>query len=144
MHANHAGGYSYRLCKVPSEGIVGLTEECFQQTPLEFKGKHQWVRAEGKTKWTKKRAMQTTVGTWPQGSMWRKNHYFTYGTCMDHVDCTKKEELAGKDCGRCRGQIKDEVKVPANLTPGAYVLSWRWDAEGSGQIWSGCANIEIA
>ena len=144
VHANHAGGYSYRLCKVPSEGIVGLTEECFQQTPLEFKGKDQWVRAEGQKKWTKKRAMQTTVGTWPQGSMWRKNHYFTYGTCMEHVDCTKKEELGGKNCGRCRGQIKDEVKVPANLTPGAYVLSWRWDAEGSGQIWSGCANIEIA
>ena len=41
------------------------------------------------------------------------------------------------------GQIKDEVKVPGNLAPGAYVLSWRWDAEGSGQIWSGCANIEI-
>ena len=28
--ANHGGGYSYRLCKVPAEGMSGITEECFQ------------------------------------------------------------------------------------------------------------------
>ena len=37
--ANHAGGYSYRLCKMPEGGIGDVTEECFQQTPLEFVGK---------------------------------------------------------------------------------------------------------
>merc|ERR1739844_752850 len=27
--ANHGGGYSYRLCKVPDEGMSALNEECF-------------------------------------------------------------------------------------------------------------------
>ena len=43
VDANHAGGYSYRLCKIQEEGIGGLTEECFQQTPLDFVGDEQWV-----------------------------------------------------------------------------------------------------
>ena len=30
VSANHAGGYSYRLCKTPERGIKDLTEECFQ------------------------------------------------------------------------------------------------------------------
>ena len=30
VFANHAGGYSYRLCKMPHGGIKQLTEECFQ------------------------------------------------------------------------------------------------------------------
>lgn len=144
VHANHAGGYSYRLCKVPTEGIIGLTEECFQQTPLDFAGKFQKVRAEGETNWTKTRAVQTRIGTWPEGSMWRKNQYFVTGSCMKHPECLKSEQLAGKNCGKCRGQIEDFVKVPATITTGDYVLSWRWDAEGSPQIWNGCSNIKIA
>jgi len=35
--ANHGGGYSLRLCKLePSEPREGVTEECFQRTPLRF------------------------------------------------------------------------------------------------------------
>ena len=33
VSANHAGGYSYRLCKMPDRGIRDLTEECFQVVP---------------------------------------------------------------------------------------------------------------
>ena len=36
--ANHWGGYSYRLCKMPLNGRIYLTEECFEQTPLQFHG----------------------------------------------------------------------------------------------------------
>ena len=61
MNANHAGGYSYRLCKMNHAGIQHLTEECFQvcfsfrvvfftkirktfqEMPLNFAGEHQWV-----------------------------------------------------------------------------------------------------
>ena len=42
--ANHGGGYSYRLCKMPKQGRSYLTEECFQQTPLDFVGDFQWVQ----------------------------------------------------------------------------------------------------
>merc|ERR1719436_397637 len=38
--ANHGGGYQYRLCKADSE----LTEECFQQNPMEFIGDVQWIQ----------------------------------------------------------------------------------------------------
>ena len=36
--ANHWGGYSYRLCKMPDKGRKYLTEECFQQIPIKFQG----------------------------------------------------------------------------------------------------------
>merc|ERR1711970_426913 len=42
--ANHGGGYSYRLCKVPEEGMSAITEECFQQGHLDFAGDMQWVQ----------------------------------------------------------------------------------------------------
>ena len=38
--------------------------------------------------------------------------------------------------------IIDEVKVP-KLPSGRYVLSWRWDAEQTAQVWTNCAVIEI-
>ena len=39
--------------------------------------------------------------------------------------------------------ILDAVEVPADLEPGAYVLSWRWDCEQSAQVWQNCADVEI-
>ena len=73
---NHAGGYHYRLCKMPEGGIGALTEECFQQTPLEFDGNKQWInykkdRETGEL--TEVEALQTREGTFPEGSMWRAN-----------------------------------------------------------------------
>merc|ERR1712087_241058 len=32
--ANHGGGYSFRLCPRPANGMKDLTEECFQKTIL--------------------------------------------------------------------------------------------------------------
>lgn len=39
--------------------------------------------------------------------------------------------------------IVDEVVVP-QVPPGDYVVRWRWDAEQSPQIWSGCGDVTIA
>jgi hypothetical protein len=39
--------------------------------------------------------------------------------------------------------VVDEVEVPADLEAGDYLLSWRWDAEQSPQIWQGCADITL-
>merc|ERR1712179_73069 len=71
MAANHGGGYSYRLCKIPEEGVSGLTEECFQKTPLKFASDKQWIQ-EGDDISTKREflANRTTVGTVPAGSEW--------------------------------------------------------------------------
>lgn len=39
--------------------------------------------------------------------------------------------------------IEDTLRVPANITPGDYVLGWRWDAEMTSQIWQSCSDITI-
>jgi len=42
------------------------------------------------------------------------------------------------------GMISDEVVIPKDLQPGKYVLSWRWDAEETAQVWQNCADVRIA
>jgi hypothetical protein len=38
--------------------------------------------------------------------------------------------------------IIDRLAVP-DLTPGNYVLSWRWDVEQGSQVWTTCSDIEV-
>ena len=50
--------------------------------------------------------------------------------------------------GRCSGNwiagtIVDEIIVPTSLSPGAYVLGFRWDGEQTSQVWSSCADIQV-
>ena len=70
MSANHGGGYSYRLCKIPDIGHVGLTEECFQAMPLNFASNDQWVQTgydkDSRIYFT---ANRTTIGTIPPGTI---------------------------------------------------------------------------
>eukprot|EP00931_Biecheleriopsis_adriatica_P086511 TRINITY_DN61171_c0_g1_i1.p1 TRINITY_DN61171_c0_g1~~TRINITY_DN61171_c0_g1_i1.p1 ORF type:complete len:389 (+),score=53.25 TRINITY_DN61171_c0_g1_i1:78-1244(+) len=40
--------------------------------------------------------------------------------------------------------IVDKVRVPSDLPDGEYLLSWRWDAEQSPQVWQNCASVELA
>jgi len=134
VSANHAGGYSYRLCKMPEGGLIDLSEECFQKNQLDFVGDDQWTiyanpgheddhREEVKAK-------RTTEGTFPPGSMWTANPVYPH-----------QEEGGDKDRGH--GHIVDLVKVPNHLEPGEYVLGFRWDSKCSPQVWTSCANIEI-
>ena len=38
----------------------------------------------------------------------------------------------------------NRVKIPADLEPGQYVLSWRWDVvHPKPEVFAQCANIEI-
>jgi hypothetical protein len=39
--------------------------------------------------------------------------------------------------------IVDRVQIPADLAPGGYVLSFRWDAEQTPQVWNNCADVMI-
>jgi len=131
--ANHAGGYQYRLCKLPEGGVKDLTEECFQEMPLEFVGEEQWV-VYGKDlhhgKRTEIKAKRSTEGMFPEGSMWTTN------PLRPHM-----EEGGSDDYGH--GQVIDNVKVPAGLEPGEYVLGFRWDSKCSPQVWSSCSNLLI-
>jgi len=133
VSANHAGGYSYRLCKIDHDDIQQITEECFQRNQLDFVGNTQMVQY-GKDRTSGHRteipALQTTEGTFPAGSMWRANPLLPHG-----------EEGGSSDYGH--GHIYDEVRVPEHLQPGEYVLSFRWDSKCSPQVWTSCANIRV-
>lgn len=39
--------------------------------------------------------------------------------------------------------IVDAVQIPADLEPGDYMLSWRWDSDQTNQIWQNCADVLI-
>jgi len=129
MSIYHGGGYTYRLCKVPADGVTGLTEECFASNVLEFVGNRTYYREVGvehrNDEWQWEDKTDVTEGTHPEGSAWRKQTWdFDWeNTWGDRI-------------------FKDFVRIPCDIEPGQYVMSWRWDAM-TAQIWSSCANIEI-
>jgi len=69
MHANHGGGYSYRLCN--KKGTI--SEECFQRTVLNMSGKTQFYQI-GDDESTRQEIPRVSVteGTYPPGSMWAR------------------------------------------------------------------------
>jgi len=161
--ANHGGGYSYRLCKLPEEGREFLTEECFQKTPLKFAGDKQWVQyGEDENNREEFRANRTNKGTFPRGSEWTKNPIPAcaggWGGALDKdPDCRKGTQFPPPAPG-LKGfgihvsnpskydfnfSIIDKVQVPADIMPGEYVLSFRWDCEQTPQVWAACSSILI-
>ena len=50
-------------------------------------------------------------------------------------------ELVGR--GPFPYSITDQVHLPASTAPGRYVLSWRWDAEQTKQVWSQCSEVTV-
>jgi len=125
--AGHAGGYGYRLCKIPPGGVTHITEECFNQGHLYFVGDTNWLYADMQpwsqhdySKWEEVPAIRTTEGTYPPGSEWTKVLVRERGWAF-----------------------KDYVQVPEDIEPGSYILSFRWDCQFIPQIWSNCANIEV-
>lgn len=87
-----------------------------------------------------------------------------------HIDgpCVPCPETPGSDCSRCSNPgypggakpaftpplpgviespidgVLDVLKVPSELPAGDYVLGWRYDCEGTAQVWSNCADITLA
>lgn len=53
-------------------------------------------------------------------------------------------------CPGCSGidwngySVRDVVRIPADLAPGKYILGFRYDCEATAQVWSNCADINIA
>ena len=125
----HGGGYTYRLCKMPAEGKAGITEECFTKNVLKFADsmtfwRRAWIEHRNDD-WQVEYKTDVNVGTYPEGSAWRKE--------FELEKWTYKDALI----------FKDHVFVPEHLEPGQYVLGWRWDAMSGAQVWVSCANIEI-
>lgn len=161
--ANHGGGYSYRLCKVPKEGHSGLTEECFQQTPLKFHSDNQWVQyGEDQSTRLEFPAHRTDVGTTPPGSQWSRNPipacdsadggwYEKTPVCSTGTQFEPPlpglagygELVSAPGVPTFMFSIGDYLDVPEDLEPGDYVLSFRWDCEQTSQVWTTCSSIKI-
>jgi len=152
LSVNHGGGYQYRLCP-RSEG---LTEECFQRTPLAFSGNTQRLIFPNGTV-VEIPATYISQGTAPNGSMWAR---VPIPACYDitggfgNRGCEKPMFAPPPGCDEtCWGymnignrtfpDIADTLIVPSDLLPGDYVLGFRWDIEQGSQVWSGCADVEV-
>lgn len=153
IRANHGGGYQFRLCKLGEP----LTEECFMKTPLAFEGKQTLKWSDGHTEEIE--GTYVDEGVLPKGSTWAMNPLPEHPTddfpppCKAGTSPRVKAPMAvgqyGYDAGPCAGDwptkvmIMDNVRVPADLEPGEYVLSWRWDCELTAQVWNACSDITI-
>lgn len=158
IRANHGGGWQYRLCPLKSN----LTEACFQETPIPFADDSSLMLANG----TKIKLKSTFVseGTLPAGSTWQMNPLPGYLNVKDgEWECCKRAfdppcydpvplpDFADRliDQGMCSGEwltnitLYDQLRVPAHLEPGEYVLGFRWDCELTAQVWQSCADITI-
>lgn len=204
LYANHGGGYSYRLCKKPANGDT-VTEQCFQKIPLDFVGNATVIKySDGSRPEFTIPAVTTSVGTYPAGSMWRKNP-IPMCNCDLGFSCKASAEeqvaAAAAAAGKAYGpdpddstmfkpypksnfhpgqtsticptgvqypsqwdyglggppyypgqagptvyeyEMVDQVKIPADLPSGDYMLNWRWDCEETPQVWNSCADITIA
>jgi len=132
INANHGGGSSWRLCRSDTD----LTEECFQQNVLKATSDKSWIQ-EGSDKSSRREftATRTTEGTYPSGSEWTKNP-------IPDRDYYFDGPLGYTGHGPHSFNLVDEYQLP-NLPSGDYTLSWRWDCEGSQQVWANCADITI-
>lgn len=153
IRANHGGGYSFRLCPRSSE----LTEECFQKTVLDFVPPQVLKWNDGHTE--EINGTYVTEGTHPKGSMWAMNPLPENPTDLFPPPCkagthprVRAPMAVGKygyNPGPCAGNwpttviIMDTVRIPADIAPGEYVLSWRWDCELTAQVWNACSDITI-
>ena len=52
---------------------MDVTEECFNERPLDFLGNTQFIEDNLSAKRTEIAAIRTTNGTFPKGSMWTRN-----------------------------------------------------------------------
>merc|ERR1712137_166953 len=144
---------------------MGLTEECFQKTVLQAVGNHTVVFAND-TQATFP-AVRSTDGTSPAGSQWTRNPIPACsgpggGSLIGSKDkCTGfqfppplgDDQLAGfgnhdgdgksHSGGIFMWHVSEQLQVPADLSPGSYVRSLRWDCEQTPQVWFSCADIQI-
>ena len=144
IQANHGGGYNYRLCKADST----LDEDCFKRTPLDFVGRSsfRWNGVGGKQHFFEGTYVKDSrSATWAMNPVPRNDTFQTGESfapkCDEVPGCnahqwTNESQTAQDSTCRCSGiwgpynmEIVDTVLIPADLTPGAYVLGWRYDCE---------------
>jgi len=91
-----------------------------------------------------------SYGCFGGNSWWKTEVCAQQCSGLDLISCppgmTQFAEPAAGISGYSDGfsySVVDKVEVPAGLEAGEYLLSWRWDAEQSPQIWQSCADITL-
>ena len=56
-------------------------------------------------------------------------------------NCTRAQEASVRE--RFHFMIVDKVRVPRALPAGDYLLSFRYDAEQTPQVWANCADVKV-
>lgn len=160
MRANHGGGYQYRLCAADEE----LTEACLKKTPIAFVGEQSLQFANGTRQSIPSRYVYENGTVVPQGDRpgvgaWVRNPIPDNTQAGSHTPVKHSATEFPPPCvdpsnpnggGQCQGErpfnvaIVDILQIPPTITPGQYVLGFRWDCEETAQIWSSCADITIA
>lgn len=165
--AHHGGGYAYRLCPKGAD----LSEACFQKMPLKFEGLSA-LRWDGDRTAqlefnASARGWETSMGTVPAGSTWRKTPIPTilweregpsFDPVCDESEACRAAATAGhgtQGVCRCSGhsnggpllpnlEMVDTVRIPATIASGDYVLQFRWDCEETDQVWAQCSDVRIS
>jgi len=142
--ANHHGGSSFRLCpleKVGQDtGKDGPTEQCFQAGQLKFATEETCLRCRNGNQ---SRCYQAPTKLDVRGNEWREN---TLEDCVLNIDFCEESEQWREPCSQTDFAYVSQVstvQIPEDLSPGRYVMSWRWDCLETAQVWMNCAEVKI-
>jgi hypothetical protein len=149
INANHGGVYSYRLCR-RSDNLLDLTEECFQAGILPFHGSQQWYQFGANS--SHRRPL--TAQRWKDpssGAQWTR---LPIPSCSNHDGQSCDGPMFDPPYGiygyggdgimdGFQVNVVDKLQLPADVLPGDYVLSFRYDVEDGGQVWLQCANVNV-
>jgi hypothetical protein len=146
IHANHGGGYAYRLCPKDSD----LSEECFQQHHLEFTGDESWIQyKDDVSNRTKFEGYTVSKGTYPEGSQWKRNPVPACGDASGGEGCAETWGEAVPNCGPNPGDKNAsrtfECTLPPMFEPPfPHLFGYGWSAcfDGTGEGTYVCTDEE--
>lgn len=119
---NHGGGYQYRLCPAGSN----LTEECFQQMPLDFDRTKQALVWNNGTRFPIK-GVFVDEGVWPKNSTWARNPVPRVNDdnkgLHDEAGCPGPNGRSGPGC----------VQFPPPCPQDTGLYPWSTDGSGQGE-----------
>lgn len=144
VHANHGGGYAYRLCpKKKLQKEENLTEECFQHHHLQFESDQSWIQyGANKSNRTAFTTYRISEGTHPKGSQWTRLPVPACGDASGGEGCAEKWGEAVPGCGpnpgdknKSRGFVCTLPPMFDPPLPGLYGYGWSacFDGHGDGK-----------
>lgn len=143
VHANHGGGYAYRLCPKSQDP----SEECFQAHHLSLLPQ-SWIQygadVSNRTAFT---TFRLTEGTYPEGSQWTRNPIPACGDPSGGEGCAETwgEPTPGcPDLNGTRGFVCTEPPMFEPPLPGLFGYGWSACFDGTGKGGTTCTEEQQA